>query len=70
MTKDEVLATSFKVTHARVLDYSHRFNEAAHKYNELFLSSYLSESERMTALNSAIVCTTLSPAGKMYENYG
>lgn len=70
MITNETQMTSFKFTHARVLDYHHRFNEAAHKYNECSLSLDINESERTTALKSAIVCTILSPAGKIYEKYG
>jgi len=60
---------SYELTYACVLEYRHKFIEAAHKYNELSFNSKLTDNKRMAALTRAIVCTILSPAGKIYEKY-
>ena len=45
-------------------DFKRKFVEAASKYYELSLNNLLSESEKMEALNNALNCTILAPAGK------
>ncbi|CAF5131693.1 unnamed protein product, partial [Rotaria magnacalcarata] len=49
--------------YARILDYKRKFVEAAQRYNELSLKSIVSSEERMRALNNALICAILAPAG-------
>ena len=63
-SKDEQLQVYFKVCYARVLDFRRKFIEAAQRYNELSYRTIISESERMQALQSAMVCTILASAGQ------
>ncbi len=51
---------------ARVWDFKRKFVEAASKYYELSLNTLISEHEKMHALNNALNCTILAPAG-VYE---
>jgi len=46
-----------------VLDFRRKFIEAAQRYNELSYKSMIDESERMTALKNALICTILASAG-------
>ena len=52
-----------QVCYARVLDFRRKFIEAAQRYNELSYKSIIAESERMTALKNALICTILASAG-------
>ena len=54
----------YKVCYARVLDYRRKFIEAAQRYNELSYRPIIHESERLTALRNALICTVLAPAGQ------
>lgn len=63
-TKDEKLQILYKVCYARVLDYRRKFIEAAQRYNELSYRTIVDESERMTALKKALICTVLASAGQ------
>jgi COP9 signalosome complex subunit 4 len=63
-TKDLYLQVKYKASQARVWDFKRKFVEAASKYYELSLNNLLSESEKMEALNNALNCTILAPAGK------
>ena len=63
-TKDLLLQVKYKASQARVWDFKRKFAEAASKYYELSLNNLLSESEKMQALNNALNCTILAPAGK------
>ena len=49
--------------YARILDYKRKFVEAAQRYNELSLKSIVSGEERMKALDNALICAILAPAG-------
>jgi COP9 signalosome complex subunit 4 len=49
--------------YARILDYKRKFVEAAQRYNELSLKSIVSGEERMRALDNALICAILAPAG-------
>lgn len=52
-----------KACYARILDYRRKFVEAAQRYNELSLRSIVNSDERMKALNNAMICAILAPAG-------
>jgi len=54
----------YKVCYARVLDYRRKFIEAAQRYNELSYRIIIHESERLTALRNALICTVLASAGQ------
>ncbi|CAG0889535.1 unnamed protein product [Darwinula stevensoni] len=64
-SKNEQLQIYYKVCYARVLDYRRKFIEAAQRYNELSYRGVIAESERMTALKNALICTILAAAGKI-----
>lgn len=59
------LQIHYKACYAKVLDYRRKFIEAAQKYNELSYKTEVDESERMTALKNAIICTILAKAGQV-----
>ena len=63
-TKDPALQIKYKAVQARVWDFKRKFVEAGAKYYELSLNSLITESEKMQALNNALNCTILAPAGK------
>lgn len=63
-TGNEQLLIIYKVCYARVLDYKGKFMEAAQRYNELSYKVVISETEQMTALKNALICTTLASAGQ------
>lgn len=63
-TKNEQLQVYFKVCYARVLDFRRKFIEAAQRYNELSYRTIISESERLHALQNAMLCTILASAGQ------
>ena len=62
-TKDVQLQIKYKICQARVWDFKRKFIEAASKYHELSFNSLMSESEKIQALNNALNCTILAPAG-------
>lgn len=53
----------FQACYARILDYKRKFVEAAQRYNELSLKSVVSNEERLKALDNALICAILAPAG-------
>lgn len=63
-TKDPLLQVKYKSAQARVWDFKRKFVEAASKYYELSLNTLINESEKLEALNNALNCTILAPAGK------
>ncbi|RNA16763.1 COP9 signalosome complex subunit 4 [Brachionus plicatilis] len=63
-SKDLSLQIKYRAAQARIWDFKRKFVEAASKYYELSLNSRLTESEKNHALNSALNCTVLAPAGK------
>ncbi|CAG0915961.1 unnamed protein product [Notodromas monacha] len=63
-TKDEKLKIYYKVCYARVLDFRRKFLEAAQRYYELSYRPIIDESERVTSLQNALVCTLLASAGQ------
>ena len=63
-TKDAYLQIKYKAAQARVWDFKRKFVEAASKYYELSLNTLITELEKMQALNNALNCTILAPAGK------
>jgi len=64
LTKDDNLQIIYKVCQGRVFDYKRKFIEAASRYNELSYKTQIHESERLTALKNATVCTILAAAGQ------
>lgn len=64
-TKDPLLQVKYKASQARVWDFKRKFVEAASKYYELSLNTLINEAEKMEALNNALNCTILAPAGKI-----
>ncbi|CAF0946957.1 unnamed protein product [Adineta ricciae] len=62
-TRDEELQILYRACYARILDYKRKFVEAAQRYNELSLKSIISSEERMKALDNALICAILAPAG-------
>ena len=63
-TKDENLQIIYKVCQGRVFDYKRKFIEAASRYNELSYKTQIHDSERLTALKNATICTILAAAGQ------
>ena len=63
-TKDDNLLIIYKVCQGRVFDFKRKFIEAASRYNELSYKTQIHESERLTALKNATVCTILAAAGQ------
>ncbi|XP_039274154.1 COP9 signalosome complex subunit 4-like [Styela clava] len=63
-TKNEQLQIHYKVCYARVLDYRRKFIEAAQRYNELSYRTTIHEDERTKALEKALHCAILAPAGQ------
>lgn len=45
------------------MDYKRKFVEAAQKYNELSLKSRIDSNKRFDALEKALICAILAPAG-------
>lgn len=60
---DNVLKIKFKVCHVQVLDFRRKFLEAAQRYNELSYCSEIQDSERTEAIEKALNCAILAPAG-------
>jgi len=63
-TKNEELQIVYKVCQGRVLDFKRKFIEAASRYNELSYKTAIHDSERITALQNAAICTILASAGQ------
>lgn len=64
-TKNEQLKIRYKVCYAQVLDYRRKFLEAAQRYNELSYRNEIHETERIKAVEKAIICVILAPAGQL-----
>jgi len=63
-TKNDHLQIIYKVCQGRVLDFKRKFIEAASRYNELSYKTVIHDSERITALRNATICTILAAAGQ------
>lgn len=63
LTKDKPTLLTYRLSQARLFDYSRRFNEAASKYHELSFVTDIDEDERMFMLSAAVTCAILAPAG-------
>jgi len=63
-TKNDHLQIIYKVCQGRVLDFKRKFIEAASRYNELSYKTVIHDSERVTALRNATICTILAAAGQ------
>lgn len=62
-TQDRELQLAFKLSQARIMDYSRKFLEAALRYHELSWIAEIDEEERLHALGAAVTCAVLAPAG-------
>jgi len=62
-TDDTRLKMKFKVCYAQVLDYRRKFLEAAQRYIEISYIGEISEVERIEAVEKALNCAILAPAG-------
>ena len=62
-TKKKDAQIVYKACHARILDYRRKYLEAGQKYHEMSLMTEISEPERLQALEKAIHCALLAPAG-------
>merc|ERR1712038_1589934 len=63
-TKNDDLQIIYKVCQGRVFDYKRKFIEAASRYNELSYKMQIHDTERLTALKNATICTILAAAGQ------
>jgi len=59
--KDQILILRYKVCFAKIMDFKRQFMKAALRYYEL--SQIVQESERIEALQYAVVCAILASAG-------
>ncbi|WWD19908.1 hypothetical protein CI109_104377 [Kwoniella shandongensis] len=62
-TTDKETNLSFKLSQARLFDFSARFNEAAQRYHEVSFESAIDEEDRMQMLKAAVTTSILAPAG-------
>jgi len=62
-TDNANLKIKFKVCYAQVLDYRGKFLDASQRYIELSTIKEIQESERLEAIEKALNCTILAPAG-------
>ncbi|ORY25436.1 putative COP9 signalosome complex subunit 4 [Naematelia encephala] len=62
-TKDKETQLAYKLSQARIFDYSARFNEAAQRYHELSFDGAIDEDDRMHMLKAAVTTSILAPAG-------
>jgi len=63
-TRNKELQLHFKACQARLWDYRRKFIEAAQCYNELSYKTAILETERTKALEKALHCAILAPAGQ------
>ncbi|WVW86469.1 hypothetical protein I302_108517 [Kwoniella bestiolae CBS 10118] len=63
VTKDKVTNLSYKLSQARLFDFSARFNEAAQKYHEVSFDSAVAEEDRIQMLKAAVTTSILAPSG-------
>jgi COP9 signalosome complex subunit 4 len=64
--KEAQLQVKYKACQARVWDFKRKFIEAASKYYELSYHSLITDHEKLEALNNALNCTILAPAGNYF----
>lgn len=60
---DEVTQLTFRLSQARLFDYTARFVEAAQKYHEVSFNTTIDEGDRLQMLSSAVTASILAPAG-------
>ncbi|KAI9634212.1 putative COP9 signalosome complex subunit 4 [Dioszegia hungarica] len=60
---DKITQLQYRLSQARLADYSAKFNEAAQKYHELSFDVSIDEEERTQMLKSAVTTSILAPAG-------
>lgn len=56
-------AVNFKLCQARIFDSQRRFIDAATRYHDISYTPELEEGERLAALEAAVTCAILAPAG-------
>ena len=61
--KQQDLLNKYQACYAQILDFNRKFIESAQRYAELSLRPSLQEQERLDALQRAVVCASLAPAG-------
>ncbi|KAK4689442.1 COP9 signalosome complex subunit 4, partial [Tremellales sp. Uapishka_1] len=62
-TKDKETLLTYRLSQARLFDFSARFNEAAQRYHELSFDSSIDEDDRLKMLQAAVTTSLLAPAG-------
>ncbi|WWC95077.1 hypothetical protein V866_001929 [Kwoniella sp. B9012] len=63
VTKDKETNLQYKLSQARLFDFSARFNEAAQKYHEVSFESSVAEDDRLQMLKAAVTTSILAPSG-------
>ncbi|WWC72296.1 uncharacterized protein I206_106258 [Kwoniella pini CBS 10737] len=63
VTKDKETNLSYKLSQARLFDFSARFNEAAQRYHEVSFDGAIAEEDRLQMLKAAVTTSILAPAG-------
>ncbi|WWC92001.1 uncharacterized protein L201_006955 [Kwoniella dendrophila CBS 6074] len=63
VTKDKETNLSYRLSQARLFDFSARFNEAAQRYHEVSFDSAIAEEDRLQMLKAAVTTSILAPAG-------
>ncbi|WVR09684.1 hypothetical protein IAU60_006759 [Kwoniella sp. DSM 27419] len=63
VSKDKETNLSFKLSQARLFDFSARFNEAAQRYHEVSFDGAIAEDDRLQMLKAAVTTSILAPSG-------
>ncbi|WRT69944.1 uncharacterized protein IL334_006935 [Kwoniella shivajii] len=63
VTKDKETNLAYRLSQARLFDFSARFNEAAQKYHEVSFDGAVAEEDRIQMLKAAVTTSILAPAG-------
>ncbi|WVQ94980.1 hypothetical protein IAU59_002072 [Kwoniella sp. CBS 9459] len=63
ITDDKETSLSYKLSQARLFDFSARFNEAAQRYHEVSFDSAIAEEDRLQMLKAAVTTSILAPSG-------
>ncbi|KAK1922282.1 hypothetical protein DB88DRAFT_390410 [Papiliotrema laurentii] len=62
-TQDKETQLAYRLSQARLFDFSARFNEAAGKYHEVSFDPAIHEDDRLQMLKAAVTTSILAPAG-------
>ncbi|ORX40506.1 putative COP9 signalosome complex subunit 4 [Kockovaella imperatae] len=60
---DKETLLAYRLSQARLFDFSARFNEAAQRYHEISFESIIDEEDRLQMLKAAVTTSILAPAG-------